>query len=205
MNYLAHLLLSRPVPGEMLGNLLADFIKGPDLSRFPEAVRRGIAHHRRIDGFTDRHPVVQRSISHFSANWGWFSGILVDIYYDHFLANDFDLYSDVPLQPFVDRVHELLRLHWEIIPPDAQWAIEKLIETNRLARYAHLDGIEDTLVRLSHRIHERMPKREVHLERSLPEFREHFDELHAEFATFFPELIAFSDCEGLAETLRSSA
>jgi acyl carrier protein phosphodiesterase len=195
MNYLAHLLLSDPTPGEMLGNLLADFIKGPDLSRFPEPVRHGIAHHRKIDGFTDRHPMVQRSIGHFSKNWGWFSGILVDIYYDHFLAIDFDHYSEVPLQPFVDRVHRMLRDHWEVIPFDAQWAIEKLIETNRLATYATLEGIEDTLYRLSQRIQERMPRKQINLEKSLPEFREHYATLHAEFNEFFPHLVAFSETD----------
>lgn len=176
----------------MLGNLLADFMKGPDLSSFPPEVQEGIKLHRLIDGFTDRHALVQRSITRLSANWGWFSGIIIDIYYDHFLAIDFDCYSPEPLQLFVDRVHQVLRDHWEMIPPDAHGAIEKLIETNRLATYATREGIEDTLFRVSQRIRERMPKRPVNLELAMPELLEKHEALREDFVAFFPELMEFA-------------
>ena len=73
-----------------------------------------------MDAFTDRHPVVQRSIARIGPTWGWFSGILIDVYYDHLLALDWDRYSDVPLRAFVDRAHGVIRDHAEFMPEPAR-------------------------------------------------------------------------------------
>ena len=86
MNFLAHLHLSDGTPGSMLGGILADFVKGPDVAALPPDILAGVRLHRHIDAFTDRHAVVQRSIHRVSAKLGWFAGIVIDIYYDHVLA-----------------------------------------------------------------------------------------------------------------------
>ena len=83
VNLLAHALLAGDSEESILGNLIADFVRPAEVERLSAAVRTGVTMHRHIDAFTDRHSVVQRSIARIGRDWGWFSGILIDVYYDH--------------------------------------------------------------------------------------------------------------------------
>ena len=103
MNFLAHLHLSDGTPPSMVGGLVAGFVRQPEVERLPAAVQEGIRLHRVIDAFTDRHPIVHGSIARLGGKFGWFSGILIDVYYDHILARDWSRYSNEPLRAFADR------------------------------------------------------------------------------------------------------
>lgn len=191
MNYLAHLFLADSDPGSLIGNLIADFVKGRDLDHLPADVQKGIRLHRRVDSFTDRHPVVQRSIGRISKNWGWFSGILIDVWYDHILATTWSEWSAESLRSFVDRIHRVLQDHVDLAPPEGRQMIGKLIETDRLYSYATTEGIHEALYRLSRRIRERMPNRSVELELAMPDLRENLPALTDDFRAFFPDLVRF--------------
>lgn len=189
MNYLAHLYLAEPTPPSLIGNLIADFIKGRDLGYLPTGVERGVRQHRKVDSFTDSHPVVARSIGRISRRWGWYSGILIDMYYDHILATTWTDWSNEPLRDFVDRVHRTLVDHPHLIPDPSREMIGRLIETDRLWCYQTSEGIRDSLLHLSRRIRDRMPHRDVHLDEAMPLLAEHRDVLITDFREFFPDLI----------------
>ncbi|MCE9531305.1 MAG: ACP phosphodiesterase [Planctomycetes bacterium] len=191
MNYLAHLFLAHPTPESLLGNLIADSIKGNQLAALPFEIQEGVRQHRRVDSFTDRHPLVQRSITRISKNWGWFSGILIDVYHDHLLATTWELYTSEPLREFIDRVQQQCSVHMDSLPGDGRELLEKMIESDRLYSYLTADGIADALERLSRRIRERIPNRPVHLERAMPDLLANHTDLLGDFQIFFPELIAF--------------
>ena len=192
MNYLAHLLLADDTPPSLVGNLIADFIKGPQFQTLSAEVQQGIRLHRQVDGFTDRHPVVQRSIQRVSARWGWFSGILIDMWYDHLLSQEWERFSPVPLRAFVDRVHIVLRDQMVGLPEEVCYGLTRLIEVDRLANYGHIAGITDSLVHLSKRIMQRMPERAVQLQDAVPDLGANQTELLSDFLEFFPQLIAFT-------------
>ena len=88
VNYLAHAYLSFGIPDVVVGNLISDFVKGKKQLEYPDSIRKGITLHRAIDTFTDTHPVTRRAKSYFRAAYGLYSGALIDVAYDHFLAND---------------------------------------------------------------------------------------------------------------------
>ncbi len=136
MNFLAHLHLSDGTPESMLGNVLADLMKGPQIAALPAAVRGGVRLHRLIDGFTDRHPAVVRSVSRLAPKLHWFSGIAVDVYYDHILARDWDRFCRVPLRPFADRAYGVLGSHLHLMPDCARDFVTRFIADDRLHRYA---------------------------------------------------------------------
>lgn len=190
MNFLAHLYLADPTPDSRIGNLIADFVKGPAVAALPPAVLAGVMRHRRVDGFTDRHPIVVRSIHRVSRDWGWFAGILIDVYYDHILARDWSEYVDQPLRAFADDVYESIRDGTRLLPAEHSELIIRLIADDRLTRYATLDGIADTFVSLSSRIAARMPTRAMRLEDALPALTAADAELTADFRQFFPQLVA---------------
>src|SRR5438874_8735253 len=118
MNFLAHLHLADGDPGDMAGGVAADFVRNPDLHLLEPDVLRGVMLHRLIDGFTDRHPVTLRSISRVSRQMGWFGGIVIDIYYDHILAREWNRYSAEPLGAFAARCHHVLEERHKELPLD---------------------------------------------------------------------------------------
>lgn len=88
MNYLAHATLSFGVPHVLVGNMISDFVKGGQKLGYAASVQKGIELHRAIDGFTDDHPATARAKQFFRADYRLYSGPIVDVLYDHFLAND---------------------------------------------------------------------------------------------------------------------
>ncbi len=192
LNFLAHLHLADPDPGLMLGGIVADFARNPEIALLPTDVQQGVRLHRLIDGFTDRHAVVHRSISRVSARLGWFAGIVIDVYYDHLLARDWARFSAEPLPAFAARSYRVLEEAFSSTPADAQWFIRRFIDGDYLVGYSTIEGIALTLARLSDRIAERMPKRAIWLPDSLPDLAAADAELARDFQAFYPELIAFA-------------
>ena len=192
MNFLAHLHLADGDPGDMTGGVAADFVRNPDLHRLAPDVLRGVMLHRLIDGFTDRHPVTLRSISRVSRVMGWYGGIVIDIFYDHLLARDWPRYSAEPLAAFASRCYRVLEDGHGALPADARDFIRRFIDEDRLNRYATLDGIEDTLARVSKVIAKRIPNRAMWLPDAMPLLIERDADLATDFHAFYPELMAFA-------------
>jgi len=201
VNFLAHLHLADPEPGLMLGGIVADFARNPEIATLPDDVQRGVRLHRLIDGFTDRHAAVLRSITRVSPRLGWYSGIVIDIYYDHMLARNWERYSNEALRAFADRAHATLEEQFAVATPDAQHFIRRYIDNDDMFSYATAEGLERTLIRVSRTIAERIPKRPMWLPDSIPDLRAAEAELAADFHTFYPELQAFA-AQQRAELLR---
>ena len=189
MNWLAHAFLSRPDPEFRLGNLLADLVKGRDRAGRSAAFLDGVRHHQAIDAFTDAHPTVHRSRARIGGDFRHTTGILVDVFYDHFLALDWGRYSTEPLEAFTARLYDDMRLGMTPFPEEAREALEGMIREDRLASYRRLDGIEAALRRVSLRLAARVG-RDFGLERGVSELVAHFEGLRRDFAEFFPQLQA---------------
>lgn len=145
MNYLAHLFLSGYDEQTMVGNFIADHVKGRDLNRFPDNIRKGIAMHRQIDVFTDTHPKFREAKTVFRPEFGLYSGIIIDFLYDHFLAKNWNLYSDFTLRTFAKRSHAVLLKNFRYLPARVQGFLPFLIQNRRLESYASVNGIVEAL------------------------------------------------------------
>ena len=187
MNWLAHVYLSKPEIEFRLGNLLADLVKNRDRAAMSATFLEGVRQHQAIDAFTDFHPIVHRSRARFGGGYRHATGILVDIFYDHFLALDWERYSTEPLEAFTTQLYSDIRAHPIALPTEAQFAIERMINDDRLGSYRRLDGIEDSLRRVSMRLSVRVG-RDMGLEKAMTELADHFEELRTDFADFFPLL-----------------
>jgi acyl carrier protein phosphodiesterase len=197
MNWLAHLLLSEPTPAFRIGNLLPDFVKPPLLEGLPGDFQRGIACHRRIDAFTDAHPVVRRSIGRFDPPFRRFAGILVDVFYDHFLAVDWPVHASIPLTDFVAEVYAGIELHREDLPFLAYERLTQMRSGNWLYRYGDLPGIETTLRRLGGRL-----RRPFDLAAATLVLDRHYDSLRSDFTEFFPQLRTHAETVTAAGSLK---
>jgi acyl carrier protein phosphodiesterase len=185
MNWLAHLYLSEPHPAARIGNLLPDLLPPASLAALPAIFQQGITQHRRIDAFTDSHPIVRRSIQRIDPPFRRFGGILCDIFYDHFLARDWLSYSPEPLPEFVRAIHASFDDHRASLPPDAYGHLNQIKVGNWLSSYHDLAGISRTLERIGARL-----RRPVSLAHATSILEHHYDALQSDFQAFFPELQA---------------
>lgn len=188
MNWLAHLRLAPAEPLLRLGNLCGDFVRGVDVATLAPALQQGIRQHRAVDAFVDRHPIVRRSRARLDAPFRRLAGVLVDVFYDHYLARDWAALGDGrPLPEFAADVHALLREHEALLPPRLA-AVRPWMEAQGwLAGYAQVDGIDAVLRRMAARLQRPTP-----LGDGAAQLRVHYDALADDFAAFWPELAAFA-------------
>lgn len=182
MNWLAHVLLSEPTPEFRIGNLLPDLLGAAALAEVPQVFARGVACHRMIDRFTDRHPVVRQSVQRVAVPYRRFAPILVDVFYDHFLSINWREYCAVPLPQYLDEFYTTFDGQRGLIP-EVFPHLERMRTENWLGSYGDLAGVRLTLERISRRF-----RRPLQLGGAVVELERNYTELRADFAAFFPEL-----------------
>ena len=190
MNFLAHIYLGGDNEDLMIGNFIADYVKGKKMYDYPEGIRKGIDLHRKIDYFTDHHLITSRSKDPLREKYRHYSGVLVDLFYDHFLAKNFLDYSRVDLKDFSLNIYEKLSRRKSELPTGVQDFLPIMIERNWLLSYASLEGISRVMTGLSKRVNfeNRMDEAIYDLKAGYPAFE-------ADFTEFFPELITFVEQE----------
>ncbi len=188
MNFLAHIYLSGDSEDVTIGNFIADGIRGKDYKKYKKEVQAGILLHRQIDTFTDAHKTVRQSTKRLHEKYGHYSGVIVDILYDHFLAKNWKHYSNVPLTEYIDRFYDTLEHNFNELPPRIQKMMPYMITDNWLASYASIGGIAKVLEGMNRRT-----KNRSQMNLAVNELQEFYDEFEDEFTRFFEELIAFSN------------
>lgn len=183
MNYLSHLYLSGPSDGVKLGNFIGDYVKGNRFSLYPPEIRKGILLHRQIDSFMDEHPLSHASAELFRARYTRFSRVIIDVVYDHYLAKNWDKYSDQSLHDFVNEVHKLFITNYFILPPQVRQFLPFLIRSRRMENYQHLSGIEKTLKIMAN--HTVLPD---HSAWAVEQIVKNDDQLQEQFTGFFEDI-----------------
>ncbi len=187
MNFLAHIYLSGENDLVTLGNFIADGIKGKDYKKFSKDIQIGILLHRNIDTFTDAHKTVRKSTKRLHEKYGHYSGVIVDILYDHFLAKNWYNYSDIPLDVYVDTFYDSLEEHYNMLPLRIRKMMPFMIADNWLLSYASIDGISRVLDGMNRRT-----KNRSGMDEAVNELEEFYTDFEKEFTSFFDELIEFS-------------
>lgn len=186
MNFLAHIYLSNDEDLVKIGNFMADGIRGKSYSDFHYSIQKGILLHRAIDTYTDAHPIFRQSTKRLHANYHHYSGVIVDIFYDHFLAKNWQQYSPINLSDFVDDFHQLLESNYELLTPKTKRLLPYMIAQNWLKSYQTVNGIEVILTQMDQRISSANK-----MQHSVVELNEYYDEFESEFFLFFEELQQF--------------
>jgi acyl carrier protein phosphodiesterase len=188
MNFLAHIYLSGDNDLLKIGNFMADSIRGNRYLDYSDELRKGILLHRYIDTFTDAHPIYRKSKHRLHEKYGHYSGVIMDIVYDHYLAKNWATYSDVSLEEYAATFYKLLQDNYDILTEKTQKMIPYMITRNWLVAYATLEGLETILFQMDYRTKHRVNMQEAIVEIQL--FNREFEE---EFTQFFEELR--SHCE----------
>ena len=183
MNFLGHLFLSGTEPLVIVGNFMADAVKGRDYTHLHPALQRGIALHRAIDSFTDAHPANRTGRERVRTHAGRYSGVVMDLFYDHLLASRWSDRSTEPLPEFAQRMYALLLEHDELLPERTARMVPFMVQRDWLTSYATIDGIGRALAGLASRVP--MGASMVGAERVL---ETHIDTYRAEFDAFLPDI-----------------
>lgn len=188
MNYLAHLYLARPDPEAMLGALLGDFVFGrAALEDYSPVVRREILVHRRVDRYTDDHPLVVEARGLFGDGLRRYAGIALDVYYDHCLARDWPRYSDMPLDAFTARFYRYLLSRLDGLPPRLQAIAPRIAAHDWLGSYRDRDSVDLAVTRIA----TRLSRNGERLVECLDDLRRHEARIAAGFDAFFPQLAGY--------------
>ncbi len=187
MNFLAHIYLSGDNDLIKIGNFMADGIRGKHFESYPLDVQKGIILHRAIDTFTDAHPIFRQSTKKLHEKYHHYAGVIVDVFYDHFLAKNWDHYSDENLEVFVARFYQSLHNNHTILSDRTKDIMPYMIKHNWLLSYQTVEGIKRILTQMDGRT-----KNQSKMRFATNELSEFYPEFEDEFTNFFQELILFS-------------
>ena len=186
MNFLAHAWLADASAMDRLGGVMGDFVKGPLPAGLPPQLAEGVRLHRKIDVWADTHSAFQRSRSRLSAPRRRVSGIMVDMFYDHFLARYWAEFHTMPLEVFTARLYELMREHHAWLPPRLRRILPLMSGDDWLASYREVAAVEHALDRMSARL-----RRTDMLAGAGHELTAHYAALEGDFREFMPSAKAF--------------
>ena len=186
MNFLSHLYLAGNSEDLIIGNFIADSVKGNAFNQFSHGIQKGILLHRKIDSFTDTHPVVEQSKERLRERYKKYASVIVDIYYDHYLAKNWSLYSTIELSEFVQNIYTIIQKNNAILPEKSAHFTKYMLQHNILFAYSKLEGIERVLSGMAHRA-----SFKSNMEYAIHDLKEHYLLFEQEFSLFFPELQRF--------------
>ncbi|MDR9754813.1 ACP phosphodiesterase [Pseudomonas sp. SZMC_28357] len=189
MNYLAHLHLGGSRPGQLLGSLYGDFVKGRLQGQFAPEIEAAIQLHRRIDVFTDRHPLVDVALARFSLTRRRYAGIVLDVFFDHCLARDWTLYADQPLTHFTTDVYRVLSSEPQL-PERLARIAPHMVANDWLGSYQEFEVLEQVLQGISRRL-----TRPEELAAAMHELRGLYEPLSEDFRLFYPQLQQFAQTQ----------
>ncbi len=185
MNFLAHALLSANEPDILVGNFIADSIKGNQIEAFSPAVQRGIMLHRSIDQFTDTHEEVKKAVSLMRPYFQKYTPVVMDIYFDYFLSINWDSYSDESLKSFVRQVYFCMMKRFTQLPPRSRYILPWMIAQNWMASYGDYKELDAVFRRMAGRT-----RFVSNMENAVSLLKKHEAELQQHFNKFYPELEA---------------
>ncbi|KAF1052379.1 MAG: Acyl carrier protein phosphodiesterase [Stenotrophomonas maltophilia] len=185
MNYLAHLHLGGPAPAQLLGSLYGDFVKGPLAGRWPADIEAAIRLHRRIDAFTDAHPLILAAKTRFPQARRRLAGVLLDVFFDHCLARDWAQFSAEPLGHFTQRVYGVLGAT-PALPERLARIAPRMAAQDWLGSYRDFAVLEDVLTGMSRRL-----SRPELLAGAWEELVERYEPLSEDFQAFYPQLLSY--------------
>ena len=190
MNYLAHIYLSGNSEEITIGNFIGDFVKGNQHQQFPEQVAYGIIMHRRIDSFTDQHALVRDCIQLLRPGYGKYAGIVADIFFDHFLASNWNDYSVHTLRQFTKNAHAIFISNFGLLPFRVKQFLPFFIHQRRLESYANRENLLAILDIMSRRTS--LP---ANSEWAMLILNQKYDDFEALFRSFFPDLINYVETD----------
>lgn len=186
MNYLAHLFLAGNDPEMIVGNFIADHVKGAKVKDYSIRIQQGIRMHQAIDTFTDHNPIVHQSIMRLRPDFHKYAGVVVDMFYDHFLSADWNTFSGEDLEEFTRSKYLVLNAYSELLPVRSGRLLYYMEKQNWLKSYASFEGMQQAFSGMARRT-----TFVSHMEHAVSNLKADYELYKQEFQVYFPELQQF--------------
>jgi acyl carrier protein phosphodiesterase len=187
MNYLTHIYLSGDDDLIKIGNFIADGIKGKRYQLYPRNIQIGILLHRKIDWFSDNDAIVKKSKRRLDKRYGHYKGVIIDIFYDHYLAKNWNNFSYMPLHEYTQEFYTILQNNRNDLPERIQYLMKYMIHDDWLTNYANLNGINKVLIGMNRRT-----KMVSEMDLAINDLKSHYEDFESDFEVFFEKLRIFS-------------
>ncbi|MTI20203.1 DUF479 domain-containing protein, partial [Fulvivirga sp. RKSG066] len=185
---LAHMHLSGESEELLVGNFIGDFVKGKEFKNYTRKITEGILLHRAIDEYTDNHEVVSESKDKLRKKYRHYAGVIVDMFYDHFLALNWTKFHHLPLQDFSQHCYTIIEKYLKKLPRGVQYMFPYMQANDWLYNYSKVEGLQRALNGMSRRT-----TFDSKMESATVELKKHYDEFNSQFLSFYPDLISFSN------------
>lgn len=186
MNFLAHIYLSGDNDLVKIGNFMADAIQGNKIDHFPPNVQKGILLHRAIDSHTDAHPIFRQGTKRLHKHYHHYSGVIMDMFYDHLLAKNWNRYCNTPLPQYAATFYKSLDDNYDILAPRTQRMMVHLKKEDWLSKYATIEGISFILMQMDYRT-----KHKSGMTNAGVQLQQYYTEYEQEFFAFFEDMQKF--------------
>ncbi len=188
MNFLAHVFLSGNEKEISIGNFIADSVVGKKYLNFPQKIQQGIILHRAIDTFTDNHPTWRKSKKLLVPRYNHYSGVIIDMYYDHFLAKNWKNYSEDSLAIFTFDFYKLLQDNFSVLPTTIQNFLPIMIKENWFKCYESIDGLAFILSQMDKRT-----SGKSEMANAIKELNDYYILFENDFDIFFNDLQEYTE------------
>lgn len=192
MNFLAHLYLSGPNHELMIGNFIADMLRGKQIYEYEKGILKGITLHKQIDEFTDEHPSVKECVALIKPSQGRYATVVVDIMFDHFLGKNWSFYHNESLADYADHVYEVMESNYLILPERFQQMLPKMKQENWLYQYQYIEGVQKAFEGISRRA-----SFDSNMAFATTDLLTNFDALEQHFKVFFEDMITLVEDNGI--------
>ena len=186
MNYLAHAYLSFDMGELLVGNFIADTVKGK-IDKYSDGIQQGIRMHHQIDEFTDNNAYFKNSVSLINHDFGLYATIIVDMFYDHFLAANWAKFSDEPLEIYSRKVYASVLAHYTEVPWRMKRMLVHMMHSNWLLYYRNADSFKHFFKGLAFRT-----RFAPDLHKAADEIHIHYQALNRDFLLFMDDMIPFA-------------
>ena len=186
MNFLAHAYLSFDVPHLVVGNFLGDFLRQSETLGLPAPIQEGIMLHRKIDTFTDNHPVVRNGTARMRPFHGKYAPVVVDMYFDYLLAVQWRAYHELPLPLFSNKIYGILESQLHVMPDRLKERVPRMIAADWLSSYGTEEGMLFAFDRMQYRA-----SRPDWFANAFQNLLNHWQPFLEDFEAFFPDLVSY--------------
>lgn len=190
MNFLAHLYLSGDNEDVKLGNFIGDYVKGNSYNNFPAQIKKGILLHRKIDSFTDSHPIVKKHKNYFYDKYHKYAGVITDIIYDHYLAHNWHMFSEVAFEEYINNTYSFFHDRIDDMPEEMKIIVPNIIKNNWFHSYLTIEGIESVLIGMS-----KGTSLPPEYNFAIKVFRKNYEVIKHDFFNYFAYLIEYVEKE----------
>jgi acyl carrier protein phosphodiesterase len=186
MNFLTHLFFANESSEQTKGLITGNATKASDLATYNLEVLKGIAIDMQIGLWAENHPAFQRSLQRLNFKFGEKQAtFIINVFYDHMLAKDWQKYSKQSLEEFSERIYEIILINRYSFPYRVRKFAPEMIAKKWITSMRNIEGTHQYIKMLSKN------ERTINIDQCLFELIENYQHYQKDFEEYFSSLIEF--------------